>query len=52
LRTIGNQLKAFYEHEQTLPVSDRLAMLIKDLESRLDRDEPERGSTDSERRGA
>lgn len=30
---IGSQLKAYYEHEQAQPVSDRLARLLRKLKS-------------------
>jgi hypothetical protein len=43
LLAIGDQLKALYEREQSLPMSERLAKLVRELESRPDFDwgEPE-----------
>lgn len=43
LRAIGDQFRAFYEREQALPMSERLAKLVRELESRPDFDwrEPE-----------
>ena len=38
LLAIGDQLKALYEREQSLPMSERLAKLVRELESRPDFD--------------